>query len=183
MAAAIYRHDPGRERRRRVAAGARQYVLAVVAAGLLGEEVASEFENALYRYEAGESPAAGWCYTMISQEQVRAINRAIATTERPATTRAVFVAIMTWVRWDTGEVIGTRKQLAEDAVAPLESVSRAMSALVELGVLLRQQRGRKTVYFLNPHVGWAGSEAKRRRAAKRSPAPVLALAGKQLETA
>lgn len=56
-----------------------------------------------------------------------------------------------------------RARIAEDAETTLQEASRALSRLADMGALLRLRPGR---YAINPHVGWAGSLAKRETAAK-----------------
>jgi len=41
--------------------------------------------------------------------------------------------------------------------------------LVKIGAIVRQRRGRRMAYFVNPNVGWNGGEGTRQEAAKEAP--------------
>jgi len=133
--------------------------------------------NALYRIS--ETPGRRWLFTMINPEQFRFVGKAIQGVRNVATTYAVWNAALTYIRMDTGEIVATREQLAEDAGARIEHVSRAMSELTKIGAIVRHRRGRNVVYSVNPHVGWAGGEGARQEAAK--DAPKLRLVSDQLD--
>lgn len=105
----------------------------------------------------------------ISQEQFRYVMKAVRDTERHHLTWAVWSVALTYMRFDTGEVLATRTQLANDAAIAADEVSRAMSALVHIGAIIRERRGQHIVYFVNPNVGWNGNEGSRQAAAKSAP--------------
>ncbi|MDB5243401.1 MAG: hypothetical protein JWP57_4026 [Spirosoma sp.] len=127
-----------------------------------------EIAEALGRYE----PASTWTYTMLAPEQLRIVLKLINATEKPATTLRVWTALVSHVRFDTGEIMASRTRLAEDAETTPQEASRALARLTEIGALTRLRLGR---YAINPQVGWVGSLAKREAAAKE--APVLRLVG------
>lgn len=134
----------------------------------LSAEARGELDNALYRIT--ETPGRRWVFIMISPEQFRTVMRATATTRRPDLTLRVWNAAVTYVRMDTGEITASREQLASDAGTNPDEVSRAMGELTKIGAILRHRRGRRTVYFINPTVGWNGGEGARQEAAKTAPA-------------
>ena len=166
MPAVIRRLDPHREQRK--AHFASVHDAAQLVLGLeLPDEVRAEIANAVYRLDAEDRP---WTFVMISTEQVRFVIKAIQTgTARPAIVQRVWMAALTHMHMDTGEVMADRRRLADDAMTTPQEVSRAMSALVEIKAMIREQRGRHPVYLVNPRVGWAGSESKRKAAAARAP--------------
>ena len=79
---------------------------------------------------------------------------------------------------DTGEIMADRKQLSVDARTTVEHISRAMTELTKIGAIIKEKRGRKTAYFVNPNVGWAGGEGSRVNAAKGVPKLRLVAGGK-----
>src|SRR4051794_28646079 len=112
-----------------------------------------EIAEALGRYE----PASTWTYTMLSPEQLRIVLKLINASEKPAITLRVWTALVSHVRFDSGEIMAARARLSEDAETTEQEVSRALSRLTAIGALTRLRPGR---YAINPHVGWAGSLAK-----------------------
>lgn len=80
--------------------------------------------------------------------------RAIAKeAHRPGLTLRIWNTAIAYMRFDTGEVLATRRQLAEDADTLPRHVSTAMSDLERIGTILRIRRGRRVTYFVNPHIG------------------------------
>jgi hypothetical protein len=135
----------------------------------LSQGTRDEIAEALGRYESD----ATWTYTMLSPEQLRTVLKLINATERPATTLRVWTALVSHVRFDSGEIMAGRTRLAEDAETTPQEASRALARLTDMGALTRLHLGR---YAINPNVGWAGSLAKRETAAKEALA--LRLVGK-----
>jgi hypothetical protein len=46
---------------------------------------------------------------------------------------------------------------------------RAMGELAKIGAIIRERRGRRMAYFVNPTVGWNGGEGARQEAVKTAP--------------
>lgn len=109
------------------------------------------------------APPEAWNFVMLSPSQLRAVLKAIQSGPRPLATLAVWNACISRLNYDSGEVMASRAQLAEDAQVRPQEVSTALSRLAEIGALLRLKPGR---YAINPHVAWNGSQAKRAEAAK-----------------
>lgn len=102
-----------------------------------------------------------WNFVMLSVDQARDIQRRITAGERPGTTLAVWVAALSYAGWGTGLIEATRAELADLAGTTPQEVSRAMSALVRMGALVRVGPGR---FALHPGAAWAGTLAARRQA-------------------
>jgi hypothetical protein len=115
------------------------------------------------------APPETWSFVMLNPDQQRLVLKAINGGNKPALTMRVWLAVISHIRYDTGEIMAGRERLAEDAETTPDEASRALSRLFEIGALLKLRRGR---YAINPHVGWAGSSVKRQEAAKAVP-PVL----------
>jgi len=134
----------------------------------LSDDMQAEIDNVLYRLT--EESNERWPFVKISPEQFRYVTTAIRATARPDQTVRVWNAAITYMRMDTGEILATREQLAADAGMRSCNVSRAMTALVKIGAIIRHRRGRKVVYSINPAVGWNGGEGSRQAAARKAPA-------------
>ena len=141
----------------------RQYALELD----LSIEARAELDNVLYKVT--ETPGRRWLFVMISPEQFRFVTKAIQGCRNVATTHMVWTSAITYMRMDTGEIMASREQLAEDTGTQPCNVSTAMSELVKIGAIIRERRGRKTAYFVNPTVGWNGGEGARQEAAKDAP--------------
>jgi hypothetical protein len=109
------------------------------------------------------APPERWSYVMMNPDQQRLVLKAIKNSDRPLQTMGVWLAAISHVRYDTGEIMAGRVRLAEDAGLSPAHASHALSTLTEIGALIRVARGR---YAINPYVGWAGSLHKREAAAK-----------------
>jgi hypothetical protein len=128
----------------------------------LSEPTLDEIAEALGRYK----PAATWTYTMLSPEQLRTVLKLINASAKPATTLRVWTALVSHVRLDTGEIMASLARLAADAETTKPEASRSLTRLADMGALVRLRPGR---YAINPHVGWAGSLAKRETVAQDVP--------------
>ena len=133
----------------------------------LSDDMRVEIDNALYRLT--EESSERWLFVKISPEQFRYVTRAIRETARPDQTLQVWTAAITYMRMDTGEILVTREQLADEVRAAPKNVSTAMTELVKIGAIIRHRRGRKVVYSVNPTVGWNGGEGSRQAAARKAP--------------
>ena len=122
----------------------------------------NDLAEALGRYE----PCPRWSYVMLNPDQLRTVLKLINGCPHPALTLRVWSALVIYVRMETGEIMAGRTRLAEDAATTPQEVSRALVRLTDMGVLIRLRPGR---YAINPHVGWAGSLAKRETTAKTFP--------------
>lgn len=159
------RHDEIRERLQ----------LALDLAIDLKQETRDDLANALGRY----SPPESWPFSMINPDKQRLVVKAIDSGPRPHYTLKIWNVAVSYIHYDTGEIMAGRDLLAEDAgISPAEA-SRALVRLTEIGVLLKLRRGR---YAINPHVGWTGSLYKREAAAKTVP-PLKLVASGPTETA
>lgn len=136
----------------------------------LSDAARDELAKALGRYE----PHPTWTYTMLSREQVRLVLKLINHGPDAGVTLRVWTALVTYVQLDSAEIMASRTRLAEDAETTPQEVSRALARLTDMGALRRLRPGR---YAINPHVGWAGSLAKREAAAKNAKTPLAVIQG------
>ena len=131
------------------------------------EEARAELDNSLYRIS--DSPNRRWVFVMINPEQFRFVTQAIADRQDAGKTLMIWNSALSYIRMDTGEIMADRGQLAKDARTNTDEVSRAMTELTKIGAIYKEKRGRKTAYFVNPNVGWAGGEGSRLEVAKCVP--------------
>ena len=131
------------------------------------EEARAVLDNALYSIT--NTPGARAIFTMISNDQFRYVSKMIASGPDAGKTLLVWNVAVTRVRQDTGEILATRDQLAEDTGTNPDEVSRAMTQLSNIGAILKSKRGRNVVYKVNPHVAWNGSEGARVAACRTAP--------------
>ena len=133
----------------------------------LSKEAAAVLDNAIHSIT--HIPGARAVFTMINCDQFRYVAKAIKGVKKAETTLMVWNVAITYARQDTGEVLATRKQLAEDAGTDVGEVSRAMGVLSNIGAIIKEKRGRNVVYLVNPNVAWNGSEGARIAASKGAP--------------
>jgi hypothetical protein len=124
----------------------------------LSDVVRDGLADALGRFVPPET----WGYLMLNPNQQRLLLKAILQLPNPGLTLRVWFAAVSYLRYDTGEIMAGGKRLAEDAGTTPQEVSRALGRLVRTGAFTRLKPGR---YAINPHVGWQGSLAKRQAAA------------------
>jgi Crp-like helix-turn-helix domain len=130
------------------------------------------------------TPAAGgeeWPFVMISPDQHAAVVRWLGQhSQRPQLAMQLWAVLFTHLRRDTGEVVRSREELAEELGVTPNHISRVMSELEQIGAISRElakvpgMRGRGVVrYYMNPRVGTHLAGEARRKA--QAEAPKLAL--------
>ena len=143
----------------------------------------SRVAHALQKHTRPDTEEGLWPggYSMLSRAQTKAVwdaIRALPADERPGHVRHAFDLIVLNLRQDTGEVMLTRDQFAEEIGCNPNHVSNVMATLERMGVIRRERRkvvGMRgpgmAVYFINPHVAWNGSLDERKTQAKETRAP------------
>jgi hypothetical protein len=117
-----------------------------------------------------------WFFTMVNQQNLEVALHRIAASDKPVTQFKVFFLVLSRLDLNTGVYPLDYKETAEALNIPAPEASRALSALVSYGFLLREYKGGKPIYWINPHAAWNGHEDIRRaRAAKVKPPEALAL--------
>lgn len=106
-----------------------------------------------------------WLFVKISPEQFRFVTQEIRKRRNVATILTIWNTALSYLEFNTGEIIATRDQLSKDTNIPPCHVSTAMTELVKIHAVRRERRGSRVVYFINPNVGWNGHEAARQNAA------------------
>lgn len=141
----------------------------------------------LFRITEPDHSRSPWGpYVMLSVQQVGAIWQAIRELppkDRPHEVRHAFDLAVLHLRQDTGEIMLTRDELAEQMKCAPAEVSKAMTVLERLGVIIKGERRKMPglrgrgiqPYFINPHAAWNGSLANRANEAARQEPPLLKL--------
>jgi hypothetical protein len=115
--------------------------------------------NALSSY----APAP-WPFIMLNRIEARRIQQRIQAGKRPGITLAVWLAVLSYTAYGTGEIEASREELAKQAGTTERSVSRALVQLARIGALQAVGRGR---YEIHPSVAWHGPLASREAAARK----------------
>ena len=108
-------------------------------------------------------------------ETAAAFLKAIAAGPFAYATLLVWYALGPYVRPETGEIRCSLRMLARTAGMSVRDVSRALERLMEIGVLLRDARGR---YCIHPRVDLQGAVATREPARPAPPKLILIDGGK-----
>jgi len=94
---------------------------------------------------------------------------------QPFSVFAVWYAITAHVERDTGFLACSQRQLAKTAEMAVGDVHRAIDKLVDMGVLIREERGR---YRVHPSIMWNGQLELRGKAEEQSPTLTLIPGGR-----
>ena len=89
--------------------------------------------------------------------------------------------LFTVIRWDTGEIVVERAELADMLDITPRDVSRIMGELASINAISKKKEGRKVRYFLNPKAGTRLSGRARmmpRRMRARSRSSTFSRAGR-----
>jgi hypothetical protein len=140
--------------RQEQAAALRQLVLAFPG---LPEHAAGAIVTAIDRETAAEN---GWTFVMLSPAQNRAVVRwLLGHSGRPQKAVDLWVLLFEHLRRDTGEIMLTREEMAEQIGERADKVSAIMGELEGIGAISRRRekvpgmRGPGMVrYFMNPNV-------------------------------
>ena len=96
----------------------------------------------------------GWAFVMIGPKENEAVVAWLRqNSKRPMAAMAVWAALFTALRFDTGEIALTRAEIAERVDIHPREVSKIMTELVEIGAVSRVHEGRRVRYFMNPSIG------------------------------
>ena len=107
---------------------------------------------------------ASWNFTMVSREDLPAVIELVEGLPKPGIALRVFLAALAHQEWNTGRIRAPQSRLAKEARTTPAEVSRALSALASVGVVIREGPGR---FRMNPRAAWHGSLASREAAVER----------------
>lgn len=145
----------------------------------LPERLRSELITEIDRRTASKN---GWTFVMLSPEQnAQVVDWLTDNSTRPQVAVKLWAKLFTALRTDTGEIVMTRDELADQLGIASDHVSRIMGELVKIGAITRKRervagmRGPGLVkYFMNPRIGTKLSGSARDKAQEEAP-PLLVL--------
>jgi hypothetical protein len=120
---------------------------------------------------------SGWTFVMLSPAQNRAVvNWLLENSSRPQKAVSLWSLLFEHLRRDTGEIMLSREEMAEQIAEEPKHVSTIMTELEGIGAISRRRervagmRGPGMVrYFMNPNVGTHLVGAARDKAQARAP--------------
>jgi len=148
QAATVHRMQP---KAAKLAADRAGYLRQLVLSLDLPTEPVRQIVAAIDRQTAAEN---GWTFVMISPVAYAAVVRHLLEhSKRPKVAVNVWTTCFTHLRHDTGEVIASQAELAEELGVRRQEISAALSELVTINALVKWRVGREVRFGINPNVG------------------------------
>ncbi|MDE2988510.1 MAG: helix-turn-helix domain-containing protein [Chloroflexota bacterium] len=95
-----------------------------------------------------------WTFVMIGPRENRAVARWLRqNSRRPLAALGLWLELFPALRYDTGEIMLSRDELAERVGIAPDNVSRIMTELEGIGAVSRRRVGRGVRYYMNPTLG------------------------------
>jgi len=122
-------------------------------------------------------PLRFWGFVMLSanEQAINAFIEGARVSGQPFSVLAVWFALGAHLERDTGFLTCSQRQLAKTAGMAVGEVHRAIDKLVEMGVLLREEKGK---YRVHPSSMWRGGLDRRGEAEETAPRLTLVEGGK-----
>lgn len=122
----------------------------------LGEETASLFAEMAYNDSLELSPKKGR-FNMLNPDWNDKVHDEIDKCPHPEVTRRVWCRIQNRVDSDTFRCTADREELARASGVSVNQVSKAIGVLSKSLAVLPHREGGKSVYLVNPLIGWNGN--------------------------
>ena len=137
-------------------------------------ELARELLHVIDRHTASED---GWRFVLFGPLQNRVVVRRIqAQAKRSQLSQLLWAELYCNFHPMTGEILLSRKKMAEAIGARPEHVSAALAELLRFDALIRRQEGREVTWFMNPNIATGLTGAARDDAQRAAPS-VLPFSG------
>jgi DNA-binding transcriptional ArsR family regulator len=131
---------------------------------------------AAYADLAPDPDSDRWVFVMIGPMQHAAVVRWLSQhSERPQQAVLLWAELFTVLHPGTGEILLSRRQLADRLGVAPGHVSRLMSELVSIGAVRRVRDGRRVRYHMSPHVATHIPGPQARAEARDQAGPLLVL--------
>lgn len=115
-----------------------------------------------------------WTFIMIEPEQNRAVVQWLtANSKRPLKALELWSVLFEYVHRDTGQIMLSRQELADNLIISSSHVTNIMSELESIKAIIKKKEGRGVTYYMNPNVATHLNQEERDKA--RPTAPKLAL--------
>ena len=101
-------------------------------------------------------------YIMVFQESIRNIIKNMELTKEEY---KVFFYLLSVTDFEN-YIWVTQQEIAEELNMKQPNISRALKSLVDMGLLVKEKRGRNNVYKINPQIAWKGKEKNRKNILK-----------------
>lgn len=117
-----------------------------------------------------------WVFVMINPAQNFAVMEWLGKhSKRPQVSVRIWGLLLTALRYDTGEVMFSRQEIADRVGIEPRTASEIMTELAQINAIRREKQGRAVRYFLNPNIAThiPGPEARQR--AREGAGPLLVM--------
>lgn len=133
----------------------------------IGDELLSPLIAAIDQHTASQKR---WPFIMIGPKQNREVLRWLRhNSKRPQAAAELWALLFTAIRSDTGEVVLTRDDIADELGIAPGNVSRIISELESIDAVMRRRDGRRVRYFVNPRAATHLAGAERDKAQADAP--------------
>lgn len=124
--------------------------------------------------KALKSPSKDWTFVMISPAQNAAVVSWLAeNSKRPQTAIVLWARLFERLRYDTGQILQTRSELAARLGVAPRHISEIMTELSSINAVRRERDGRSMRYFLNPSIATHIASAQLRELSRGFAGPIL----------
>jgi len=111
-----------------------------------------------------------WTFIMISPTQNDlVVEWLLNNSKRPTSAFRLWTKLFKAVEIQTGRIMLTRQEIAQELNILPNNVSGIMSELESIGAILKKKEGRGVIYYMNPHVGTHLPQEIREKAQKIAP--------------
>jgi DNA-binding transcriptional ArsR family regulator len=115
-----------------------------------------------------------WTFLMVSTAQNAAVIDWLSENSRyPKAAVRLWGHLLDALRFDTGEVLKTRAELAELLAIEPRTVSELMTELNSIHAVRRERRGNRVRFYLNAHIATHLPGQAARKAAREADGPLL----------
>lgn len=121
-----------------------------------------------------------WTFIMIEPEQNFAvIDWIMKESKRKKEAVRLWALLFNNVHRETGQIMLTRQEMAEQLEIHLNYVSNIMSELESINAIIKEKEGRGVTYYMNPNVGTHLSQEDREKAQVKAPPLTVINGGKE----
>jgi len=111
-----------------------------------------------------------WTFIMISPTQNDlVVEWLLNNSKRPTSAFRLWTKLFKVIDVQTGQIMLTRQEIAQEVNIKLCNVSSIMSELESIGAILKKKEGRGVIYYMNPHVGTHLPQEIRTKAQQAAP--------------
>jgi len=111
-----------------------------------------------------------WTFIMISPTQNDlVVEWLLDNSKRPTSAFRLWTKLFKVIDVQTGQIMLTRKELAQEINIKSCHVSSIMSELESIGAIIKHKEGRGVIYYMNPHVGTHLPQEVREKAQQIAP--------------